>query len=161
MLSTYSQRHRVAVRTTLSLSWGFAGAAGISATALTTVSNTVVRELGAVLTVACGLALFLGCTVAMWGVARDRYRFEWSGSWFAAFGISPYVVSIWAVVSTGGYTRTTQALLVTSLMLFFVARALLCGAHASRLRALHEAGEEAFHAGNNVDDSSGHTNTGA
>lgn len=158
MLSPYVRRHRIAVRSALTFSWIFAGLAGLSAATLTTVSLTVVRELGLVLTIVCGIAFAVGAGVATYGVAFDRYRFEWAGSWFAGFGISPYVVSLWAViVSTGEVTRQTQALLVTSLLCFFLARALLCGAHAARLRALHEAGEVTLHAADDDDDSSGHS----
>lgn len=159
MLSLYDKRHRIAVRSALTASWGFAGLAGLSAATLTSVSLTVVRELGLVLTVVCGLALALGAGVATWGVATDRYRFEWGGAWFAGFGISPYVVSLWAVISAtwpAEITRTTQGLLVTSLLCFFLTRALMCGAHASRLRALHVAGEVTLHAGDD-DDSSGYS----
>jgi hypothetical protein len=142
MLSQFPRIHRYYVRTTLVLAWLFAAGAGFAATTFTAISATVVRELGLVLTIVCGVALSLGGIIAAAGVLFKHYRWEWWSAYFSAFGISPYVFSLWyTVLFQGEETRTTQALLVTSLFLSFLTRAALCGAHAARLRAIHIEGE--------------------
>lgn len=130
--------HRRFVKVSLSASWLFAAAAGLSAVILS--PNTIISELGPWLTEISGWMLGTAAITAMLGVAGARYRWEWFASWFAAAALSPYLVTVWALTLTGEPTRSTQAFLVTSLLSFFITRAVLCSAHAAKLREVHGAG---------------------
>jgi len=150
MLRDYPTRNRILVRVSLTSAWVLAGGAGFTSALLL----NVVRELGTVMTVVCGVILTIGALVATLGVALDRYRWEWSAAWFAAFGLSPYFVAIWAAVFLVDLGRISQAFLVTALVTFFLYRAMMCSAHAARLRGLHHEAEVTLHAGDNGDDGS-------
>jgi hypothetical protein len=151
MLSAYPLKNRVSVRFLLTGAWFFAGCAGLSAAAL--VNITFVRELGIFMTILCGAALAGGALIAALGVAMNSYRWEWGASWLAAFGLSPYLIGIWLAVWFIDIGRISQALLVTSLVVFFLYRSAMCAAHAAKLRSLHQAAEVTFHADDDDDDS--------
>jgi hypothetical protein len=160
MLSQYPRAHRYFVRASLVGAWVFAAGAGFAATTFTAMSISIVRELGVVLTILCGASLAMGAVWAALGVLFKHYRWEWGASWACCFGISPYVFSVWYVVLFQvEVTRTTQAFLVTSLFLFFLSRAALCGAHAARLRAMHVEGGVVTNAIDTVVRNSGNKST--
>ncbi len=150
MLSLYPLRNRVYVRLSLTTAWTLASCAGVVASLLI---GNVIRELGTAMTVVCGLSLLIGSGVATYGVAFNRYRLEWAGAWFAAFGLSPYLVALWLAVFVVDFGRISQAFVISSLVTFFLYRAAMCSAHAARLRALHHEAEVVFHAGDDGDDS--------
>lgn len=58
-----------------------------------------------------------GAAMCMWGVARNRYRWEWVGAWLLVMGTSIYLV-----VATMGVITAGPAVLLTSAptLLFFV-----------------------------------------
>lgn len=136
MYSSFPRRNRIAIRGTLTAAWLFAGAGGV--TALAFPPQTIAAEIGNTLILAWGFILSIAAFVAALGALFGRYRLEWAAAWFAAAGMAPYVIAIWGLVFMSVPSRLTQALLATSLMLMFALRGVLCGAHASKLRA--EAG---------------------
>lgn len=136
MYSNLPKRQRRLIKLVLASSWLLAGAGGVSAIVVS--PNTIVAELGRLVVFGWGGVVAVSSLIATAGVLFKRYRWEWWASWFAAAGIVPYVGTVWWLVAAGETTRLTQAFLVTSLMGFFVLRALLCAAHAAKLRAVHE-----------------------
>lgn len=127
MYSNLPKRQRRLIKLVLAASWLLAGAGGISAIVVS--PNTIVAELGRLVVYGWGGVVAASSLVATAGVLFMRYRWEWWASWF--------VGTVWWLVAAGETTRLTQAFLVASLLGFFVLRALLCAAHAAKLRALH------------------------
>jgi hypothetical protein len=76
--------------------------------------------------------------LAAMGVVANRYRWEWVSAWFAAAGLTPYILSSWVQTVTVHPHYATSALLLTALGGFFVVRALMCAAHAAKLRSVYE-----------------------
>lgn len=124
------------VRATLASAWFSAALAGMSSIVFS--PRTIINELGSILTLVSGSLCMTFSLIAMVGVVFNRYRFEWFASWFAAAGIAPYLLSVWFFIISGSYTRLTQALLLTSLLLFMMLRAEFCAVHAQKLRIQHE-----------------------
>jgi hypothetical protein len=138
MYSRLPTRHRRAVKTSLTMSWLASAGAGLSAIILS--PTTIISELGTWGTLASGFVLALGAMIASAGVAFARYRWEWVAAWVSATALAPYLVTVWALVIVDTATRSTQAYLVTSLLGFYISRAISCAAHAAKLRAEHQAG---------------------
>lgn len=84
------------------------------------------------------IALASMASIAALGVAINSYRLEWVASWFAATALAPYALVYWYTVFTENFGRLSSAFLLTALVGFFVTRAIMCSAHAERLRLLHE-----------------------
>lgn len=132
MFSHLPRRHRAIIRSTLSAAWLLTAAGGGSAILWTPV--TIESELGTYLTYFWGGVAAIASVVAFFGVVLDRYRLEWSASWFASGGITLYAGVLWWLVFTGSETRLTQAFLITALLVHTLNRAVSCAAHAARLR---------------------------
>lgn len=137
MHSGLPRRHRIAIRITLAAAWGLSGCGGLSAILVS--PTRIVGELGYLGTLISGAVLFTVTFIAMAGVIWNRYQWEWVASWIAAAALAPYLVTSWALVVTDTWTRSTQAFLITSLVAFYISRAVLCSAHAAKLRELHTA----------------------
>lgn len=135
MYSGLPTAHRRAVKTALTLSWLASAGAGLSAIILS--PNTIVAELGEWGTILSGVALSFSAILAAAGVTFGRYRWEWVSAWVSAAALAPYLITVWALVIVDSNTRSTQAFLVTSLLGFYITRALLCAAHAAKLRIAH------------------------
>ena len=136
MFTNMTLRHQAIIRSTLTLAWLTAAGSGLSALIFS--PRTIIYELGAVLTMSSGALCLVFSLIAAFGVAFNRYRFEWFASWMAAAGIAPYLLSVWAFVFTGSPTRLTQAFMLTSLLVFMVLRAEFCAVHAQKLRTNHK-----------------------
>ncbi|WKW87076.1 membrane protein [Microbacterium phage Nicole72] len=139
MFSGLPPRERRAVQTALIAGWASATGAGISAAINPT--SIVLTEMGGAVSVIMGAALALAAVVATVGIARQRYRMEWVAAWLAAAGFSPYVITIWSLTITANLHWLTAAFVATVALVFFVSRAVMCAAHAAKLRTLHEASE--------------------
>ena len=135
MLSIYPRRYRISLRIALVAAWLFAAIGGFGMIVLSPL--TIVSELGGIAIYAAGAIGLAFSLIATWGVAVDRYRFEWAPAWMAASGFSVYGATLWWLVFSGEWTRLTQASVVTAAILFMMSRALFCAAHAARLRSLH------------------------
>ena len=141
-------RSRRAVKSTLAAAWLFAAAAGVSAVSLA--PGAIIDEIGLAGTLFSGALLAGTALIAVVGVIRGRYEWEWVASWGASAALAPYLITIWALVFTVDPWRATQAFLVTSLLTFFVSRSAQCSAHAAKLRGAHTAnqgGEDARNIG--------------
>jgi hypothetical protein len=120
------------VKLVLSLAWSFAGGAGLSSVLRAPISY--VRELGQMWTLVFGAILVIATLCAVIGVTTGRYRWEWTASYLASASLVPYAGVLWATVLLGHPSTLPQAFLVTSLVMFFILRGLLCAAHAAVLR---------------------------
>jgi hypothetical protein len=130
-------RSRRAVKATLAAAWLFAAAAGVAAVALSPVA--IIDEIGFGGTLFSGALLAGTALIAVSGVIRGWYAWEWVASWGASTALAPYLITIWALVFTTDPWRATQAFLVTSLLTFFISRSAHCSAHAAKLRSAHIA----------------------
>ena len=88
--------------------------------------------------VIAGSILTVMSTLAALGVATNRYRIEWVAAWLSATALAPYTLVYWYTVFAVDVARLSSAFLLTALCGFFVTRAIMCSAHAERLRLLHE-----------------------
>lgn len=131
------RRNRRQVKTSVSTSWGFAVVAGLAVVANSPV--TVIPELGLWGTIISGGTLAAAGLLAAVGVISNRYRLEWLAAWVAAASLAPYLVVVWAVTLLDP-TRLNQAGLVAALVGFIITRAMLCAAHAEKLRVVHRVG---------------------
>ena len=145
------------VKAVLASAWGLSAAAGISTMLMPT--SPALSALGEPWAIGSGIALFISTLVAAVGVATARYRWEWVAAWLAAASLVPYTFTVWGLVIAVAPDRMTAALLTTSLVMFYVLRALLCAAHAAKLREVHKAGtaalEQAVSEGDEGDTASG------
>lgn len=139
MYSGLPARERRAVKAALIVGWVSATGAGISS-ALNPTSVTL-TEMGPVVAGIMGAVLAFSAIIATYGVIRNLYRFEWVAGWMAAAGFVPYAVTIWSLTVTINISWLTAAFIATVSLAFFVSRALLCAAHAAKLRVVHEASE--------------------
>lgn len=139
MFSGLPPRERRAVQTALIAGWVSATGAGISA-ALNPTSVTLL-EMGPVIAAIMGGVLALAALVAITGIVRQRYRLEWVAAWMAAAGFVPYSITIWSLTVTINVSWLTAAFISTIALAFFVSRAVMCAAHAAKLRTVHEASE--------------------
>jgi len=137
MYSGIPARQRRVLVTTLGGIWLSSFGAGVSGIvmALTTTGD----QLEPLWLAVFSAILAVGSGAATYGVAWNKYRWEWIASWAAAFAIVPYVVLGWVVTFSTRPSNATSAFLLTALMLFYLARASACSAHAAKLVALHKA----------------------
>lgn len=133
MFSALPDHHRRLVKATLSAAWVSSAGAGLAAVVLPTVS---VDPLGVIGTGIAGATLAVATVLAALGVALNRYQWEWVASWLASASLIPYLVTLWAMTFVSS-SNLGQAFLITSLMLFYATRSLLCAAHAAKLREIH------------------------
>ena len=91
---------------------------------------TWVTLTGAVLTTVGGF-------LSIYGAVRVLYWTEAVGALFVATGFSAYLLTVWALVGTGGAGRGVQAMTLTALILFMLGRAAACGVYAHRVRRAH------------------------
>ena len=136
MYESLPRRERFVLKLMLVLSWLTAGAGGFAGAFLS--PNTIVSELSPPVVMTFGIVLIVSTVVAATGVVMNRYRFEWIAGWGAALAIAPYGLTVWWLVATETPTRLMQALLVTSLGVFFLTRAARGAAHAARIRRAAE-----------------------
>ena len=135
MFSQFPKKTRDLLRTALSAAWFFSMLGGLSAVVYMTPVNDTgflweARALaGVTLTVAAGFAMV--------GVAVNHYRLEWVSSWFAIAGFTPYAALYWTIVPNNVDGTLPVAFLMLSLITFFAFRGLSGGAHAERLREIH------------------------
>lgn len=128
MFSGLPPRQRALIRTTLSGAWLLVAAGGLSA---------VATEPAGIPQDFFGLAVVVTSFFAAAGVIFNRYRWEWVSSWFAAASMTPYVLAAVADTFRHGPQNLSSVFLLTALAAFFVSRALMCAAHAAKLRARH------------------------
>lgn len=136
MYGNLPRPQRAAIRSTLSAGWVLVAGAGLSAALVS--PYTIIAEVGNVVLTCSGLLVLLSALVAAAGVAFGRYHWEWWAAWFASAGITPYVGTVLWLVASGEVTRLTQAFSVSALLVFCITRALLCSAHAAKLREAHD-----------------------
>jgi hypothetical protein len=135
MFSHLPPRQRTFVRVALSSAWGMSALAGASS--LIVAPGWTLGVL-AVTTVIAGIALASMASLAALGVILNRYRMEWVAAWFSAAAFAPHVLAYWYSVFAVDLERLSPAFLMTALVGFYMSRAIMCAAHAERLRLLHE-----------------------
>jgi|SRR6478735_2421180 len=130
MYSWLPPRQRLIVRAALATAWWLVTLGGIASIVVNDPSNILGDVFGAAVVATSG--------VAGAGAAWNRFRWEWIAAWFAAASLTPFVL-----MSVAASYRNIQALpgtiLLAALAASFCARALLCAAHAAKLREQHEA----------------------
>jgi len=139
MYSGLPPRERRAVQASLVAGWLSATGAGVSA-ALNPTSVTLM-SMGPFIAAIMGAMLGVSAVVAVVGVVAQRYRLEWVAAWTAAAGFVPYSITIWSLTITENVSWLTAAFISTVALAFYVSRAVLCAAHAAKLRIVHEASE--------------------
>lgn len=139
MYSGLPPRERHAVQASLVAGWLSATGAGLTA-ALNPTSATL-EAMGPLIAAIMGTTLFVSAVVACVGVVASRYRLEWVAAWIAAAAFVPYSITIWSLTITENASWLTAAFISTVGLAFYVSRALLCAAHAAKLRIAHEASE--------------------
>lgn len=131
MFTALSPRYRAQVRFALAASWLFSACAG--AVAVIGTPSHVVDDWGPLRYVWAGSLVVAG-VVAASGVIFNKYRWEWGAAWFASAAATPYAMGIWVLSFYGEPDRMTGAFFLTSLIAMTITRALLCAAHAEKLR---------------------------
>lgn len=106
--------------------------AGVAALIFT--PRTIEGALGEGLTLAWSIVAVVGGILAALGAAADRYRVELAAVWLTAGGVSAYAVTIWGLTLAETPTRSTQALMVTALVLSLWLRGATLGRRAARAR---------------------------
>uniref|UniRef100_A0AAU8GPB3 Membrane protein n=1 Tax=Microbacterium phage Crisis TaxID=3158889 RepID=A0AAU8GPB3_9CAUD len=139
MYSGLPAPERRAVKASLIVGWLSATGAGLSAALFPT--SVVLLGMGGVIAISMGVTLTLSALLAVYGVAANRYRFEWVAGWLSAACFVPYSITIWSLTVTAQLHWLTASFISTVALSFFVSRALLCAAHAAKLRIAHEASE--------------------
>ncbi|AWN05536.1 hypothetical protein SEA_PASCHALIS_43 [Microbacterium phage Paschalis] len=130
---------RRAVKASLIVGWLSATGAGLSAALFPT--SVVLLGMGGVIAISMGVTLTISALLAVYGVSSNRYRFEWVAGWLSAACFVPYSITIWSLTVTEQLHWLTASFISTVALAFFVSRALLCAAHAAKLRIAHEASE--------------------
>lgn len=133
MYSLLPPRWRLAIKATISTAWALVGMGGIAAAFIP--PNPFVIEWGPVIPSIMGTLLLVASVLAVLGVTRDRYRWEWIASWVAGGCLALYVLTIWWLFATGAHERLTTALFTSALLVCVISRSVTCAAHAARLRA--------------------------
>lgn len=136
MFTGLSSRLRLMIRLAISAGWLLAAGGGVSA--LFVMPNPIIEMWGHPFRVAWAVMLGVAGLVAALGVTLDRYRLEWGASWFAAAAAVPYAMTLWLLFFYGEPGRITGAFFMTGLISAMIARALLCSAHAEKLRTASE-----------------------
>lgn len=134
MYSHLPPRQQRNIRASLTVAWGLSGLAGASSLAY----GTHAFDLLAVTAGIAAVSLIAMATIAGVGTALNRYRMEWVAAWFAAAALAPYTLVYWYSVFSVDLGRMSSGFLLTALLAFFVSRAIMCSAHAERLRLMHE-----------------------
>lgn len=111
----------LAVRAAAYLLIAASGAAVLSA------PSASYASLSTVLTVVWGILCLIGGGLMAYGVARQRYRWEWLPSWVAATGVAMYAALSWQQVLAEGIGHAPRALLMSSLVLLLLSRAIQLG----------------------------------
>ncbi len=137
MYAGLPKRERRAVQIALALGWAFATASGLSASLNPT--SRVLLEMGPGIAVPAGALLAISSVVGVLGVVTGRYRFEWVAGWLAAAAAVPYAATVWSLTITVNSSWVTAACNATVALVFYASRALLCAAHAAKLRQQHRA----------------------
>lgn len=127
MFSGFPPRLRTTVRSTLTSAWTCVALGGLS---------SIIFNSRGFLTDLTGAAIVVTALLAAYGVAFNKYRWEWVAAWFASASMTPHILVSWAIVLEQGPSRMDSAWLVTALAAFFALRALMCAAHAEKLRSL-------------------------
>jgi hypothetical protein len=135
MFSHLPPRQRTRIRVALSSAWGATALAGFSSLITTAFQEFTLL---AVTEGVAAIVLIVVATFAAFGVGFNRYRMEWVAAWFSAAALAPYVLVYWYTVFTVSPSRASSAFLLTALLGFYMSRAIMCAAHAERLRLLHE-----------------------
>ncbi|QWY84825.1 membrane protein [Microbacterium phage Selwyn23] len=139
MYSGLPDPERRAVKASLIVGWLSATGAGLSAALFPT--SVVLLGMGGVIAISMGITLTISALLAVYGVTFNRYRFEWVAGWLSAACFVPYSITIWSLTITANTHWLTASFISTVALSFFVSRALLCAAHAAKLRIAHEASE--------------------
>lgn len=139
MYSGLPPRERRAVKAALIVGWASATGAGISAALIPT--SVVLTEMGTLIAAIMGTGVAFSALLAIYGVAAGRYRFEWVAGWLAAASFVPYSITIWSFTITANTHWLTASFISTTALSYFVSRALLCAAHAAKLRIAHETSD--------------------
>lgn len=134
MYNQMPPRHRKRYRIVLTLGWLFATMGGISTLVFEPIVLAVVEDN---LRHLAGLGLAVTAASAAVGVIVNRYRIEWVSAWFAAALVAPLTGVYWWTAITSNSGRFPVTFMLTSLICFFVLRALACSAYAEVLRDLH------------------------
>lgn len=119
--------------------WLASTGTGLSA-ALNPTSATLV-QMGPLWATVMGAGVAIASLVAAYGIIVNEYRLEWVAAWVAAAAFVPYVVTVWSLTVLMNASWLTAAFITTTALAFFVSRALLCAAHAAKLRVVHVEGE--------------------
>ena len=135
MYSGLPTRNRIQVQTALGAGWLLA--AGVGASMVAPPPDVLEELLGFWPALASGSTLIAAALAALFGVVFRRYIWEWSAAWIAAAALLPYAVVAWTLCVTVSGLHLTTAFLATSLLAFFASRAVLCSAHAAKLRVVH------------------------
>lgn len=98
-----------------------------SGAAVLSTPPTSYAGLSTVLTVAWGILCLIGGGLMAYGTVRQRYRWEWLPSWVAATGVAMYAALSWHAVLTEGIGHAPRALLMSSLVLLLLSRAIQLG----------------------------------
>lgn len=125
---------RALIRVTLTVIWVLILFGGVTSLFFNT--PTAVSEVGLTLATISGSIITVAGALAAFGVAFNRYRYEWAAAWAAAAGMIPYIFSSWVDVYINSL-EADQALYSTAAWVFMVLRTQECSAHAAKLRALH------------------------
>lgn len=83
--------------------------------------------MSSILTFTWGVLCLIGGGLMVYGIIRQRYRWEWLPSWIAATGVAMYASLSWHSVLTEGIGHAPRALLMSSLVLLLLSRAIQLG----------------------------------
>ncbi|QGJ89456.1 hypothetical protein PBI_SMARTIES_52 [Microbacterium phage Smarties] len=139
MYSGLPTAQRRAVKASLIVGWLSATGAGLSAWLFPT--SVVLTGMGYAVAVSMGITLTISALLAVYGVSANRYRFEWVAGWLSAACFVPYSITIWSLTITAELHWLTASFVSTVALSYFVSRALLCAAHAAKLRVAHETSD--------------------
>lgn len=135
MYSGLPTRNRRQIQGVLGATWVLA--AGVGASIWLPPPNPLEEILGPTVTFIAGAVLVIAALCAAVGVLGRRYRWEWVSSWIAAAALVPYGLTAWYLTGWVDLLYSTSALLATAMVGFMATRALLCAAHAAKLREVH------------------------
>lgn len=137
MYSDLPARARRQIQFALAAGWLSSAGAGVSLFAPP--PNPLEEVLGFWPSLGSGVVLVVAALCATYGVVFRRYRWEWAAGWIGASALVPYALVAWTLCVTVSGLYSTSAFLATSLLAFCASRALLCSAHAAKLREVHSA----------------------
>jgi hypothetical protein len=135
MYSGLPARNRRQIQAVLGASWLLV--AGVGASIWLPPPNPLEEILGDVAAFISGLVLVVAACVAAGGVLARQYRWEWVSSWIAGAALVPYAITAWYLTWFVDGLYSTSAFLSTGMLGFMATRALLCAAHAAKLREVH------------------------